>query len=767
DLFANAIGNITAHEAGHFFGAWHTDNANEHLQIMDTGGNGIQDDTHSGVDRILGTQDDVGVDFGEDEYQPGERYHGGHEDTINAFAFGLSTGTGRGGNAGGGNAAARERMARGIVWRDANNDGNIDLSERGIGGITIYADENNNKRFDIGEPASKTDASGNYRITDINRERTQIRILLNPGLVPTSPADGSHDFVRGEELANKNFGVTNGQGTDEGYDYGNAPAPYPTGGVRHGVVAGLSLGSAIDGEAGPQANDDADGVQFLDDVYAGGRSTIEVTVSNGDQPGALLQAWIDFDGDGTWSTPGEQIVSNKQMSEGVNTLSFDVPEWAINSPSVARFRYGYEPNLSFTGSSIAGEVEDYNINIEQTGPDAAADSYEFRRNTGEHRLAVLNNDSVRSGGLRIQSVTSPSGGGSATIDSSRTALVYEAAMNYAGTETFTYTVVDANGLTDSANISVTTTSDFVTIRLVATDVDGNPISRLAVDSDFLLQAYVQDLRSDATGVHSAFLDVNYSSVLANPTGSISYGDSYPNARSGNIDPGRFDEIGAIAALDRLDGAERLLFSVPMEATAAGTVNFIGTPADLSPAHDVLLFDVNQFVPTGQIEYRPYSLTISDGIELSTSTNPVNAMDVNDDDNVSPIDALLVINDLNGQAAARTAGSNHYLDVSGDGAISPIDALLVINYLNRPTTAAAVPSESRVAGALDASTESTIHSGPTTPGPVVGESNDSDARETEIRGENANESVFVRTVSDEDRDDAIASVLDELEDHDLI
>ena len=761
DLLARAVGNVTVHEAGHYFGAYHT--GEELIDIMDQGGSPANL-YEAGPDRILGTQDDTDIDFAVDEYVPNEGFTGA-EDTVNTLAFGLSTGIGRNGSGGGGsgaNGVDRSRMARGFVWHDRNENGSIEVDEPGLHDIIVYADENNNKVFDIGEPASRTDSSGNYRITDINRAKTQIRIVLDPGLIPTSPEDGSHDFVRGEPTVNKNFGVKAGDGTDEGFDYASAPAPYPTAGVRHGVVPGLSLGSTIDGESGPQSNDDADGVRFLNDVYAGGRSTVEVTINNGDQPGALLHAWIDFDGDGTWSTPGEQVISNLKMSEGTRTISFNVPTWAINAPSVARFRYGYEPDLSFTGASIAGEVEDYNINIEQTGPEATADSYEFRRNSGEHRLFVLNNDSFRGGNVTIDSVTSPSDGGSVTIDRSSATLIYEAAPNYSGTETFTYTIMDSNGLTDSATVSVTTTMDFVTIRLVATDADSNPITRASLGSEFLLQAYVQDLREEASGVHAAFLDVNYSSVLADPIGTISYGDDYPNARSGNIDPGAFDEIGAIAALDRLDGNERLLFSVPMEATAEGTVNFIGSPADFMPAHDILLFDVNTPIPTSRVEYRPYSLTISEGTVVSTATNPVNAMDVNDDDDVSPIDALLVINDLNGQDAARRAGANHYLDVNADGSISPIDALLVINYLNRPTALAA---SANVAAAIDGSSSPEASKLSVAPQTKLPETSTTSPKET-IESNEVNESLFVNKVSDRDRSDAIASILDEIDESEL-
>lgn len=62
-------------------------------------------------------------------------------------------------------------------------------------------------------------------------------------------------------------------------------------------------------------------------------------------------------------------------------------------------------------------------------------------------------------------------------------------------------------------------------------------------------------------------------------------------------------------------------------------------------------------------------------------------DVNNDEIVTPIDALVVINALNGQDRPAVSGegepSGTYPDTNGDGQISPLDVLLVIDVLNRP------------------------------------------------------------------------------------
>ncbi|MCA9219447.1 MAG: Ig-like domain-containing protein, partial [Planctomycetales bacterium] len=73
-------------------------------------------------------------------------------------------------------------------------------------------------------------------------------------------------------------------------------------------------------------------------------------------------------------------------------------------------------------------------------------------------------------------------------------------------------------------------------------------------------------------------------------------------------------------------------------------------------------------------------------------NTANRLDVNGDGLVSPIDALICINDLNLNQArtlpAPDAANSPppFLDVNGDGQSSPIDVLLVINALNLDTAA---------------------------------------------------------------------------------
>ena len=96
----------------------------------------------------------------------------------------------------------------------------------------------------------------------------------------------------------------------------------------------------------------------------------------------------------------------------------------------------------------------------------------------------------------------------------------------------------------------------------------------------------------------------------------------------------------------------------------------------------------------------FSYAVSDGVSKSDSAtvvvmvqtqypwyNGIKPLDISDDGDVTPLDALMVINDLNANGVHILALDRPrpltapFLDVSRDGQLTPFDALLVINYLN--------------------------------------------------------------------------------------
>jgi hypothetical protein len=85
------------------------------------------------------------------------------------------------------------------------------------------------------------------------------------------------------------------------------------------------------------------------------------------------------------------------------------------------------------------------------------------------------------------------------------------------------------------------------------------------------------------------------------------------------------------------------------------------------------------------------------VEVPSWTNPLEPLDVNGDTQVSPVDALIIINELNTVGARELEppgdenGPPPYLDPTGDGFVSPRDALLVINRLNEINSVQSAPA----------------------------------------------------------------------------
>ncbi|WP_083627255.1 LruC domain-containing protein [Vibrio ponticus] len=164
----------------------------------------------------------------------------------------------------------------------------------------------------------------------------------------------------------------------ENTDFGDAPDSYNTlydnSGARHGITD-LMLGSKVDGETeayvfpnsddASSAEDDEDGVAFPLPIQVGRTSKLDVTVS-GATASSVLTAWMDFDQDGAFEDD-EKIVTNAAVSDGVQSIFFDVPPWAQVGQTWARFRLSEIQDIGPSGGVPSGEVEDYQVDITEDG----------------------------------------------------------------------------------------------------------------------------------------------------------------------------------------------------------------------------------------------------------------------------------------------------------------------------------------------------------------------------------------------------------------
>ncbi len=381
-----------------------------------------------------------------------------------------------------------------------------------------------------------------------------------------------------------------------------------------------------------------------------------------------------------------------------DTLLFDVAGSAV---PVERIRF-----LS-TSIEIVGDSDEFPLAVD----DSLATAIPF--GSIRYPIDVKANDLPGSTGpINVIAVTSGLNG-TTSIDSQGRVL-YTPNGGFTGTDQFTYTIEDARSIRSQARVTVRVgmadANDLVEMRLEVTDINGIPITDIAVGGQFQLRGYIKDLRAPGPnrGVFAAYQDVLYSSSFVNPVATstaanplgfqVVFGANYSRLTDGDIvNRGIINELGSVQRLDLdangnivgsaqpLGSGEFLQFTVTMVARSVGTATFIGDPADVIPLHDTLTFDPAEVVTFDQIRFGFDTLNIRSSGNLGGGefTNPLDRHDVNGDGFVSPIDALIVINYLGGNRGAGEGedSKKYFVDVNGDNNLSPIDALLVINRLN--------------------------------------------------------------------------------------
>lgn len=129
-------------------------------------------------------------------------------------------------------------------------------------------------------------------------------------------------------------------------------------------------------------------------------ASVAVNVSNLSNSGSRLDAWIDFNRDGDWLGPGEQIATNWDLGRGngTRTLSFAIPAGAAAGMTYARFRISSAGGLAPTGLANDGEVEDYAVTLLAVG-----DAVSVNLQPSGVAVVQLNGDAieVRQGGVTM------------------------------------------------------------------------------------------------------------------------------------------------------------------------------------------------------------------------------------------------------------------------------------------------------------------------------------------------------------------------------
>jgi hypothetical protein len=156
-------------------------------------------------------------------------------------------------------------------------------------------------------------------------------------------------------------------------DVGDAPISY--GNPTH-TISGIRLGATVDADptllnnataTGDDINgtDDEDGVTLAALLPTGETTIVPVSIQSA---GGFLNVWFDWNGNGNFNDPGEQMVTNQAVGVGTVNLNIAVPATAVIGPTFARFRVctnntALDNCSTPTGTVQSGEVEDYQFTV--------------------------------------------------------------------------------------------------------------------------------------------------------------------------------------------------------------------------------------------------------------------------------------------------------------------------------------------------------------------------------------------------------------------
>ncbi|NJK39212.1 MAG: tandem-95 repeat protein [Oscillatoriales cyanobacterium RM2_1_1] len=347
-----------------------------------------------------------------------------------------------------------------VGWIDFNQNGTFEATE----GVTATVAAN-------ATTAALTWSAANSDLENVVAGTTYVRLRLSTDALTTA-----------------NFGGTATNGEVEDYqltvnpatllDFGDAPATFGT--PSHGIDPNIGLGVAvIDAELASQPTADADGddTTGTDDEDAfttlptlttnATTYSVDVLVTNTTGSDATLRGWIDFDGSGTFEA--DEAVSTL-VADGATTATLiwdatSAPGFAgiVGGVSFARFRISTAANITATNVAPDGEVEDYQLTIQVLQPPVALDESAITPIDVPVFVNILERDfDPEDQPIALSRITQEPTNGSVIINNNGTPtdqtddfVIYTPNAGFTGTDDFTYEIVDPDGLTDTAVVTIT------------------------------------------------------------------------------------------------------------------------------------------------------------------------------------------------------------------------------------------------------------------------------------------------------------------------
>jgi hypothetical protein len=281
-----------------------------------------------------------------------------------------------------GNTLPPGAIVQGYKFNDIDGNKMWGPNEPALAGWTIWLDANQNGIQDANDLYTQTGTTGSFLFTGLAEGQYLVGEVQQAGWTQTTPVSGTYTVTADPNLPYWAIQFGNQRiGEGQPLDWGDAPDPnYPTlqasNGAYHVIVPGIFLGGGVDAEPDGLPSSDAlgddnngssdeDGVTFITPLMPGQPAEVEVFASSA----GYLDAWIDFDADGSWTQALDQVFTSEPIFAGSNILSFQVPASITTGiDTYARFRFSSSGALSSDGAAHDGEVEDYHILLGENGP---------------------------------------------------------------------------------------------------------------------------------------------------------------------------------------------------------------------------------------------------------------------------------------------------------------------------------------------------------------------------------------------------------------
>jgi hypothetical protein len=367
--------------------------------------------------------------------------------------------------------------------------------------------------------------------------------------------------------------------------------------------------------------------------------------------------------------------------------------------------------ISDNGTNSAGHTDTATVNVTvnnvNDNPDAVDDAATIAEDSGANAINVLGNDTDAPDTGETLTVTAVTQGSNGSVSFTPTGVSYTPNANFFGTDSFTYTISDGNGGSDTATVHVTVTNvndtpDAVDDAATVTeDSSNNAINVLAndTDADNLTPPFNTGLTVIAVtqGTHGS-VTFTASGVSYTPAPNYYGSDSftYTISDNGTSDAGHTDTAtvnvtinnvndnpdavndAATVAEDSSNNAINVLANDTDADNLSGPANAgLTVTAVTQPSHGSAAFSPSGVTYTPTSNYfgpDSFTYTISDGNGGSdTATVNVTVTNVNDAPLVNnPSIAPGVINEndsavLNGSFSDQDGGDAHTVVISwGDG-----------------------------------------------------------------------------------------------------